>query len=281
MESILDSSENAGAGPPSDAEGPLFLEFGSFETGGVDLSGAPTDWPMTIAEIATLLTDTGELDIVLTPIDSGGNMARIDCYNGDFGTDLSGSVIFDYAMGARNVSRVRWNRDITNMCNKLWYYGGPRVGTVTDPEGDQHWCFNITADDPGLADPPQTDIETLRAAAQGQYGVRMEIKIFDAESENCRDPAVNFSRELYRRLWQIESWLRAQPHELIHITPTRETEIGSFDIGDLVMVRAGAAVRGGFSGVQRIYQYTIGWDSDGVLALDELQTSPSQEGFNS
>lgn len=277
IESILTTSEDGS--DPADGEGPLFIELGSFEVGGVDLSGAPTDWPMTIAEIASLLCDTGELDIVLTPIDSGGNLARVDCYNGDFGTDLSGSVIFEYAMGANNVRSIRWNRDITNMCNKLWYYGGPRVLTQADPAGDQHWCFNITGTDPGLADPPQSDILSLRAAAQADYGVRMDIRIFDAESDNCRDPAVAYSRELYRRLWQIESWLRAQPHELIHIVPTRETAIGSFDIGDLVRVRAGARVRGGFDGVQRIYQYTISWDSDGVLALGELQTSPSQEGF--
>ena len=58
MEAILDASSNAGGGPPSDAEGPLFLSMGTFEGGGVDLTGAPVDWPMTIAEIASLLCST-------------------------------------------------------------------------------------------------------------------------------------------------------------------------------------------------------------------------------
>jgi hypothetical protein len=277
LEQILLQSNDGS--DPALGEGTLRLQFGSFATGGVSLSGAPTDWPMSIAQVASLLTSTGEVDIVLTPIDTGSNLAQIDVYNGDFGTDRSGSVIFEYGMGAHNVRRLRWNEDMTNMCNKLWYYGGPRVGTVTDPAGDQHWCFNVTADDPGLADPPQTAIEADRASSQAIYDVRMEVKIFDAESENCRDSVTNFSRELYRRLWQIESWLRQRPRTLIHITPIRNEGINDFDIGDLITVRAGSQVRGGFSGVQRIYEYTVSWDEDGVLELGELQTSPNNEGI--
>ena len=58
----------------------------------------------------------------------------------------------------------------------------------------------------------------------------------------------------------------------------RETEIGTFDIGDIVGVSATPAVRGGFSGAQRVYEYTVSWDEDGVLALSELQTSADMEG---
>ena len=50
-----------------------------------------------------------------------------------------------------------------------------------------------------------------------------------------------------------------------------------FDIGDLVGVSASSAVRGGFSGAQRVYEYTIGWEDDGVLFLSELQTSPTAD----
>jgi hypothetical protein len=275
IEAILDASENAGAGPPSDAEGPLFLTMGTFALGGVSLAGAPTDWPQTIMEVASLLVSTGELDIVITPTDPGGGiMGTVDCYNGDFGTDLSGSVSFEYATGTLNVRRLRWNEDMTTVCNKLWYYGGPRIQTAADPEGDQHWCWNITADDPALADPPQTDIETCRDDSQIAVGVRMDIKIWDALSDLCLGPgAIDPGRDLYRRLWQAESWLRCRPRELIHITPTRNTAIGSFDIGDIVAVSAGANVRGGFSGAQRVYEYTVSWDEDGPFELSELQTS--------
>lgn len=108
----------------------------------------------------------------------------------------------------------------------------------------------------------------------------MDIKIWDAVSDLCLGKgSVDPGRNLYRRLWQIEQWIRAQPRELIHITPTRGYGIGLFDIGDLVSVEAGSQVRGGFSGAQRVYGYTISWDEDGPFALSELQTSPNNEGI--
>lgn len=298
MEAIFDASENAGAGPPADAEGPLFLTMGSFATGGVSLVGAPTDWPMTIAEIAALLVSSGELDIVITPTDPGGGvMGTVDCYNGNFGTDLTGTVDFEYATGALNVRALRWNEDMTTMCNKLWYYGGPRIQTAADPEGDQHWCWNITGDDccfTGIDGPSCTCISPDEAAmtaafavvdacrgdfeepsgSQAAYGVRMDIQIFDSLGETCvgktgQDPG----RDLYRWLWLAESWARCQPRQLMHITPIKGTEIGTFDIGDIVGVSAGAAVRGGFSGAQRVYEFTTSWEEDGPFELSELQTS--------
>ena len=266
-------------------EGPLFLTTGSVATGGVDLTGAPTDWPMTMSELASLLISTGELDIVLTPIDSGGNMAQVDLYNGDYGTDRTGSVIFQYGMGARNVRRLRWNQDMTKMCNKLWYYLGPRVQTSDDPAGDQHWRANITGDDGNLAYPPGGFVDPgpdptnplgiLSFNSRNTYGVRMFIRIYDARGDEA-----TVGRDLYRRLWQIEQWLADQPLELVHITPTRETEIGTFDIGDLITVEASSALRGGFSGAQRIYEYTISWEAEtSTLELSELQTSINNEGF--
>lgn len=274
MEGILEASENV-ALIPTKAEGPLFLTLGTFAGGGVSLEGAPTDWPQSIAEIASLLVSTGKLDIVITATDPGGGvMGTVNCYNGNFGTDLTGSVSFEYATGALNVRRLRWNEDMSNVVNKLWYYGGPRIQTAADPAGDQHWCWNITADDPGLADPPLADIITCRSASQSAVGVRMEIQIFDSLSDLCLGPGgADPGRDLYRRIWLAESWLRCRPRELIHITPTRGTGIGAFDIGDLVGVSAGASVRGGFSGAQRVYGYTISWDEDGPFELSELQTS--------
>jgi len=52
---------------------------------------------MSIAQIAALLVETGELDIVCTPIDLGGNMGQVSCYNGDYGS-VSGAS-FQYATG--------------------------------------------------------------------------------------------------------------------------------------------------------------------------------------
>lgn len=280
MEEILLASENP-ASIPTAAEGPLFLSFGSFETGGSDLSGAPCTWPMTINDMASLLTSTGELDIILTPIDSGGNMAQIDCYNGDFGTDLSGSVIFEYGMGSRNVSNLRWNDDMTFITNKLQYMFGPKE-TVRRYKG------NITGDDPCL--PVQFGqakidaLQAMRLASRTAYGVRMEIQEHEL-AEFQREGLVQGDCDildpfqmLERRLWYLESYIRCNPRRLIHIFPRRGVHINAFDIGDLVRVRCTPTIRGGFDGVQRIYEYTVSWNEDGVLALSELQTSADQEG---
>jgi hypothetical protein len=296
---LLNSTGNGGCSfgdcEDTDAEfceGTLFLDFGTFETGGCDLTGAPTDWPMTIAELTSLLISTGCCDIVITPTNPGlGIMGEVSGYNGDFGTDLSGSVVFEYGTGARNVRRLRWNQDMSNMTNKLWYFAGPRIATPSDPEALTHWCFNVQGDDPGLPDPIPNgqSLGTLlsnRLSSRGTYGTRMEIQIFDAADCNPNNDVdccgqgflTSPFRELYRTRWASESWIRYQPRELIHITPTRETAIGSFGIGDLVQVEATAAVRGGFSGAQRVYSYTVSWDEDGVLALSELQTSPTADG---
>lgn len=274
VEGMLQATNNAGL-IPSKSEGPFFLTMGGFAGGGASMLGAPTDWPMTIAEVVSLLVSTGQLDVVITPTDPGGGvMGTVNCFNGDFGSDLSGSVSFEYATGALSVRRLRWNEDMSNVVNKMWYYGGPRVGTARDPAGDQHWCWNITADDPGLDDPPLSDVVACRVASQAAVGVRMQVQIFDSLGDDCIDEnGLDPGRDLYRWLWLAESWARCRPRELIHITPTRGTAIGAFDIGDLVGVSAGASVRGGFSGAQRVYQYTISWDEDGPFELSELQTS--------
>lgn len=291
LEEVLGASINVGGGGPDVCEGPLFVSLGGFASGGPNLSGAPTNWPMTIAELVNLFTSTGAVDVILSPIDSGGNMAQVDVYNGQFGSDLSGSVAFEFAMGAHNARRVRRSQDLSNMCNKLWYHLGPKV-TI------ERFKANITGDDPCLDAPNlynQALIESRRAAAQASYGVRMEIQQFDVDilfnekDKSGSPPYPNFcslgdysqmdpTREIYRRLWQLESWIRAVPRELIHITPVRGTGINSFNIGDEVTVRAGSYFRGGFAGKQRVYEFTVSWDSDGVMELSELQTSADQDG---
>jgi hypothetical protein len=308
LEAMLQNSEGVGGCSAADCvdadaaacEGPLFLDYGTFETNGCSLLGVPTDWPMTIAELTALMISTGCLDVVIEPTDPGGGiLGEVSAYNGDFGNDLSTSVVFEYGEGARNIRRFRWNKDMSNMTNKLQYFMGPRILTPADPQGEDHWCYNVQGNDPGMLalDPipngvPVGDTSTPgtllgdRMTSRNDYGVRMEIQIFDAgectpdNGEPCcgGDPLTAIFRDLYRRRWQTESWIRLQPRELIHITPTRETAIGSFHIGDLVGVEINSAIRGGVSGAQRVYAYTVSWDEDSVLAISELQTSPTADG---
>lgn len=298
LENMLQNSEGIGGCSHADCEdadaanceGPLFLDYGTFETDGCDLSGAPTDWPMTIAQLFSLLVSTGCLDAVITPTDPGGGvMGEISAYNGDYGTDLSGSVNFEYGTGAFNMADYRRVEDMTSVTNKLWYFAGPRILSPSDPAGDQHWCFNVTGDDPGLPDPiPNGEaLATLlanRLTSRTNVGTRMDIQIFDAGECSPSDPAsaccggnplTATMRELYRNRWATESWIRNQPRDLVHITPNREEAIGTFGIGDLVGVEIPIE---GINAAQRVYAYTVAWDNDGVLALSELQTSPTADG---
>ena len=306
VRAMMEASENTSLIPEA-AEGPLFLEYGDFETGGADLSGAPINYPMTMMDMISLLTSTGRLDIVVEPIDSGGNMGRLSAHNGRYGTDRRGSVIFSYGMGDYNIRGMQWNEDLSNTVNKLQYFFTPRETT-------ESYKANITGDDPclyygggdlgaggsirdcfqGSGNP----LGALRLQSQADYGVRYEAQEFDIgeltkENHggappsyvpndpcdgvcNTRDP----KRELWRWLWQVESTIRAKPRQMYHISPIRGFGINSFDIGDLITVQAGSQICGGFSLVGRVYEYTVSWSSDGPFELSEIVTSPSQEGFS-
>lgn len=256
-------------------EGPLGFSLGSFDTGGVNLSGVPVDWPMTIAEIIALLIETGEVDVVMSYSSSG---ATLSAYNGDYGSDLSGSVQFRYMMGAASNCRgCRRTIDGSNLMNKLWLYGGPRVGTAVDPAGDQHWKYNITRDDADAGDQDGDGVifgvqhiagfSTLSGmidASRAAYGQRMEILIRDRASKT----EALASRNLDRYFWFRESLLRVNPQTLVHLTPERGIA-PSFGVGDKIYVQAGPGFRGGFSGTQRVFSYTYRWDKDGVVELGE------------
>lgn len=244
-------------------EGDLGFSLGSFETGGIDLSGLPTDWPMTIGEIAGLLIDTGEVDVIMSYSSSG---ATLSVYNGRYGTDRSGSVSFKYMMGTdSNCRGCRRTIDGTDLMNRLWLYGGPRVGTAADPAGDQHWKYNVTRDDPGVAALPGfSTVSSLIDASRAAYLIRMQVTIIDRTSEEEGVAA----HDLDRVRWLRESLLRAQPRTLMHLTPHRGIA-PAFGVGDLISVQAGSGFRGGFAGLQRVYQYTYRWDVNGVVELGE------------
>lgn len=261
-EIITNSISNSGA--VGQREGPMGIVLGSFATGGASLVGAPADWPMSIAQVVALLAETGELDVVNRPIDDGTNMGEVSAYNGDYGSVTGTS--FEYATGSFNAIGCRRTQDVRELCNKLWVYLGPREGTKADPAGDQHWAANITGDDSGLPDPPQATILAARDASRAAYYQRMVIRIFDG------DGAIAM-RELYRRWWQMESWMRLKPQTMVHITPQRGIK-PSFRTGDLINVAAGTKFRGGFSGQQRVMEYTYRFDNDGVVELGSPVGNP-------
>jgi len=265
---------------PNLGEGPLGFVVGTVETGGSNVSGAPTNFPMTISECISLLVSTGELDVVETPIDSGGNMSSVGLHNGGYGVDRSGEVVFNYAMGLNNCV-MRQIEDGHNMCNKLYYNFGPRPSTT-------RYKANITADDPCLPAGPLGTVISRRDASRASYGVRMDFREFDVgvlrtedhgdEGGECNEPQ-DETRILYRRRWLQESFYRAIPRRMVHITPQRNYALTAFGVGDLIGAQAGAAARGGFGfQKQRVYERTVAWDSD-VAWLNEIGASPNYEGL--
>lgn len=282
MQEILTASEFE-ARIPSLAEGSLFLDLGAstFAGGGADLSGAPTNWPMTIAEIATLLTNTGELDIVISPITevvvaptTFANMGVVDTYTGNYGTDRTASVNFDYATGDYNARLFRRSEGMDTIGTKLWYFLGPRLD-------QQHWRSNVTGDHPLLETYPswpqlEQEIDLEREAT----GVYMPISIYDNFGTGSGDEVGESSfYPLYVRQWMVESLLRLRPRNMVYITPVRGGDFGpgDFDIGDLITINIGDKARVAESGAQRIYGYTIEVDDDGVEALGEFISSPDQD----
>ena len=261
MKDILTQSEDGS--DPALGEGTLFTVIGTPPGGGVDLSGAqPSDWPMQIEEIAQLLCSTGELDLVetfLAPAASG-DMANLDFFNGNYGTDLSGSVNFDYATGAHNVKQIGRTRDRTKEVNKLRYLLGPKID-------DEHWRRSIEGTNAEVTgDAKWATVGPLRTASQGKVGVRMEVRIMDSlTNESAAIP-------LYVQLWLDESMWRAQARTLLNVTPV-DGLAPTFDIGDVIGINYGPRFLGGDSVIQRVYGRKVSWDEDGVASIAQITSS--------
>lgn len=248
-------------GDPSLGEGPMGIVLGTFETGGTSMKGAPTDWPMSLSDLFARLVSTGQLDIVERPIESGGNLAEISAYNGNFGDDLSSSVRFDFATGTFNARACQRERNYRELLNKLWIYGGPRVKTSADPKGDQHWRFNVTGDDPGLPDPPQSAIAAAVSASRALHYERMLVEIDDAD-----DDEGDAMRNLTRLRWQMTTWMRVRGQTLVSVTPNRGIA-PAFRTGDKIHVAAGTRFAGGFSGTQRVQEFSYRWSATTPIEL--------------
>lgn len=301
MEEILTASEGL-TNPlriPELAEGQLWIDLSAstFTAGGADLSGAPTNWPMTLAEITTLLTNTGELDVVLTPIigsvgsDGFQNMATVQTFTGNYGDNLTGTVHLDYQTGDFNAHLFRRSENMDTFISKNFYFLGQRLG-------QQHWRSNVTGDHPDLPNPPGGDVNPfvpgasplgdLIQAAREEIGVFMQIGIYDnfgTGSGSAGDETSAYP--LFLRQWQVESYIRAVPRNMVYLTPVRNDAdlpgggdvfgVGDFDIGDVITINIGAKTRKAESGAQRVYSYEVEIDDDGVEALGEIQSSPDQD----
>lgn len=280
---LLAALENSisNAGDPGDQEGPLGLDVDSsnFDTSTgsfVDSALALIDWPITIGDLATLLTDSGKLDIRIHPVAGAPYDPDIMGYveaREDIGDDVSGTVAFEAGTGALNAT-ARFVDDGTTICNKLWDYFGPK-------RDDTHWKGLITADDGALPDPPQTDLDALISSSRTDLGVFMDIRTFDVGG--TWTSGTSQYRKLFERLWQSEQLLRVLPRQLLFVTPEHDCAFKPFEHyreGDLVSISTDEATVGvGFTNVaQRVYGFDITPDDKtGAEIVSELITSADQE----
>lgn len=245
---------------PIDLTGPI--------ASSADLAADLSGWPTTIADLVSTLTDTGELDIQMFPVDTttgyaAGVMAQVRVAD-SLGSDLTATVHFDYGTGSYNVSNIRRSFDLDELCNKLYYYLGPR-GTYDN----RHYKGNITATETGLE-----AYAALQDTSRDIYGVFMDVKIFDdTDVENSQ-------RKLFHQLWKTEVTLRVQPRELLYVTPAPGTGSAfrpfiDYNPGDVVSVNASTLVGPAISSAaQRIYGFDVEIDANGVERVSELIVSP-------
>jgi hypothetical protein len=265
-------SNSGGAG---DQEGPLPIDTtsGTFDTTvppAVDLAAELTDWPITIGDLITTLTQTGAVDVIMRPVDSSmgfdpGILAELSILN-KAGADLTATVHFDYDTGDRNVSKLRRVDDLSQLCNKLIYELGPRID-------DTHWQGNITATETTPVD--LSAYLTLEEDSRDIYGTYMEVKVFDSADEND-------ARPLFHELWKNEVALRINGRELVYMTPVAGCEFEPFDgyhVFDTTAINASDLCGREIVGeTQRIYGFDVSMDgSDSVERVSELITSADAE----
>ncbi len=267
-------SNTAGVANPGQQEGPLGVTVGSI-TPGLDLSSQLIDWPVTMGEMATMLTETGIVDIRVNPTDGvPGIMGTVDSAP-RIGSDLSGSVHFDYATGDHSVDQCEHTHDMETLCNKLWWELGPKESS--GPPGPARWHSNITGDDKYL--PNKAAIKALTSASRAALGTFMEHRIMDETGlETERDFEATY-RKLLRRLWEGEAKIRYKPRELLKITPSAAAPYQPFDNynpGDNVGVNVGDALGITISGSQVCYGFDVMPDGEGVERMSSLVTSADQ-----
>ncbi len=241
--------------------GPYPLSVTSYAGGGVDVWGALSNFPMTLEQMRQLLVATGQLDIFVVP---GIGASTLDLTNGDGGSDLSGSVVYEFDTGSNNARVATVTVDTDEITNALWYLLAPRIS-----ETRYKGSITPTAPRKGGTWPP--DLLARIALSRALYGYKQEIQTKDEAG------AGYFLRPMYEAQWAEEAWIRAVPRTLASVMPNRGT-FPPFRVGDLIGVAAGASLNGGFSGAQRVYEFQVEEDHDGAVEITDILTSADGEG---
>lgn len=260
-------------------DGSYGISLGSVSASSFPLVGfKPTDWPWTMQQLWDFLVNTGTLDVMLNP-SAGGS--TVDLYPGDAGTDLSGSVTFDYNTGSFNCMDAKFTFDMKNTISRIRYFLGPKRPQY---RGDiQHYSRDVQIDDPALDayDPAkQAQIDAQSASIEAVTGLMREVQIYDSNpplpvgSTPPEYTGESALKDLYLALWQSEMLVRTTPRRLLSMTPEPGVT-PTFGVGDLIT--ANAVIGDTVGGVQRVYRYTVEQDTEGNEMITNLVTSTDGE----
>lgn len=190
-------------------------------------------------------------DPILRPIHQpagteDGTLAALDIY-ARAGTNRP-NVVFAWGMAPHNLQRIERNGDGVPVANALTGFGWTPPGATA----------------------PISQVATTPAsiAAYGRYEA---LEQFGDVTNTA----------FLQQLLAEEASLRADGRELVTITPSTGDDARrvprpwrDFTTGDTVQVRAGAALRGGFSGLQRVYGFSYTVNDEGVTTIDQMLVSP-------
>jgi len=255
-----------------DFEGPLGLDmtgtFDAYPTAS-DLRMELSNWPMRLSDMAALLTQTGEMDIVIDPVvGDPENMGKLNAY-AEAGSDLSAHL--DYATGDHSIDGITVEDDLTTLCNKLYMFLGPKLGLWATDGGEPglHWKGNITAGSGPLNPAPTSIYDASRAL----YGVWMDMQIYDSGYENS-------ARQLFESLWLTEVILRLNGRQLCKVTPIASAPYQPFEsyyLGDRIGLKTGIRLGVELDTTMRVYGFDVMPDNEGVEHMGELIVSADAE----
>lgn len=239
--------------------GPYALTVGSVAGGGLDANvDSLMQYPMNLEQLRALLVATGLMDVFLVP---GSGSSVVNLTNGEGGSDLSGSVSYEFDTGSHNAAVATLTVDMAKVVNALWYLLAPRI-SQTQYKG------SITPTAPHVGGTWPADLLADIAISRGLYNYRQEIQTKD-------EVGANTIRPYYEARWASEAALRAFPRTFASVKPNRGI-FPAFRPGDLIHVAAGSSLNGGFSGSQRVYEFEVVTDADGINQVADLLTSADQ-----
>lgn len=250
----------SGSFPPSGPSKAFPIVVGDVETGGVDLTGTPMAFPMTLDRMFQLLQSTGQLVLERVP---GDGFTTLNFRN-PYVNDVSSTVLYEYGTGLHNAQTSTYTLDIDDLINALWYLVGRR-------RRDGRWPGSITPTAPNQTQDWPDELLQRISDSRIEWGYGQEIQVLDDAGDE------NAIREMFEERWANEAWIRAVPREFASIMPERGTQ-PNFAVGDTIGVAGGTTMNGGFSGDQRVYGFDLTQDADGVITWDDITTSADQEG---